>query len=311
MVCNNLIVLNMIKKIKVLFPGLLILLVFACSKDENDLRLKDDFSTDHTCTDLAAIPAEWITAAKASLHIAYGHTSHGSQITEGMKGLVSFKGTTYDWNNGGTGGALDLHDYAMPGDLGNPNRTQWEAETRKYLAANHDVNVVMWSWCGQVSSATEADINTYLNLMSGLEEDFPDVKFVYMTGHLDGTGLTGNLHLRNEQIRNYCKANNKILYDFADIESYDPDGKYYGDKRATDGCNYDYDGDGVTKSSGDPALPGGTDKNWAIAWQDNHTVNVDWYNKPVAHTQPLNGNLKAYAAWYLWARLAGWDGGRE
>jgi len=59
MVCNNLIVLNMIKKIKVLFPGLLILLVFACSKDENDLRLKDDFSTDHTCTDLAAIPPEF------------------------------------------------------------------------------------------------------------------------------------------------------------------------------------------------------------------------------------------------------------
>lgn len=301
----------MIKMIKVLFPGLFILLVFACNKDDNDLRLKDDFSTDHTCTDLAAIPAEWITAAKTSLHIAYGHTSHGSQITEGMKGLVSFRGTTYDWNNGGTGGALDLHDYAMPGDLGNPNRTQWEAETRKYLAANHDVNVVMWSWCGQVSSATEADINTYLNLMSGLEEDFPDVKFVYMTGHLDGTGLTGNLHLRNEQIRNYCKANNKILYDFADIESYDPDGNYYGDKRATDGCNYDYDGDGVTKSSGDPALPSGTDKNWAITWQNNHTVNVDWYNKPVAHTQPLNGNLKAYAAWHLWARLAGWDGGRE
>jgi len=308
MVCNNLIVLNMIKKIKVLFPGLLILLVFACSKDDNDLRLKDDFSTDHTCTDLTAIPVEWITAAKTSLHIAYGHTSHGSQITGGMTGLVSFKGKTYDWNNGGSSGALDLHDYAMPGDLGNPNRTQWATETRNYLTSNSDVNVILWSWCGQVSSATETDINTYLNLMSGLEEDFPDVKFVYMTGHLDGTGLTGNLHLRNEQIRNYCKANNKILYDFADIESYDPDGNYYGDKRATDGCNYDYDGDGITKSSGDTALPVGTDKNWAITWQENHTVNVDWYNKPVAHTQPLNGNLKAYAAWYLWARLAGWDG---
>jgi hypothetical protein len=27
-----------------------------------------------------------------------------------------------------------------------------------------------------------------------------------------------------------------------------------------------------------------------------------------AHTQPLNANLKAYAAWHLWARLAGWTG---
>ena len=36
---------------------------------------------------------------------------------------------------------------------------------------------------------SEADISTYLNLMNYLEHDFPDVKFVYMTGHLDGSGL--------------------------------------------------------------------------------------------------------------------------
>ena len=66
------------------------------------------------------------------------------------------------------------------------------------------MNVVMWSWCGQVSSAP-ANIKTYLSLMSRLEEDYPDVRFVYMTGHTDGTGLTGNLHVRNQQIRDYCK----------------------------------------------------------------------------------------------------------
>ncbi len=35
---------------------------------------------------------------------------------------------------------------------------------------------------------------------------------------------------------------------------------------------------------------------------------MDWFNCSPAHTQALNGNLKAYAAWYLWASLAGWDG---
>ena len=53
-------------------------------------------------------------------------------------------------------------------------------------------------------------------------------RFVYMTGHTDGTGLDGTLHLRNQEIRNYCKANDKVLYDFEDIESYDPDGRYLG-----------------------------------------------------------------------------------
>jgi hypothetical protein len=33
---------------------------------------------------------------------------------------------------------------------------------------------------------------------------------------------------------------------------------------------------------------------------------VDWYECGAAHTQPLNANRKAYAAWALFARLAGW-----
>jgi hypothetical protein len=251
---------------------------------------------DHRHTDLKDVPLEWITKAKTDLHIAYGHTSHGSQITTGMTGLVSFAnapndGSTYAWNNGGTGGALDLRDTPFSGasDLGNPNRTAWATATRTYLNAHSDVNVIMWSWCGQ-ADGSEADINTYLDLMSGLEKDYPTVKFVYMTGHTNGSGLTGNLHLRNQQIRDYCNANKKILFDFEDIESYDPDGKYFGDKNVTDGCAYS----------------GG---NWATEWQSSHTLGVNWYQCSSAHSEPLNANLKAYAAWWMWARLAGWYGG--
>ncbi len=266
---------------------------------------------DHNCTTLQNIPATWIDLARADLHIAYEHTSHGSQITVGMTGLYNWKGTSYAWNDGGTGGALDIDDYGITGgsDLGAPDYTSWADATRSYLddPANSDVNVIMWSWCGELSYADESDVTTYLGLMTGLESDYPNVKFVYMTGHLDGTGLSGNLHLRNEQIRAYCRGNNKILYDFADIETYDPDGVYYGNMRPNDGCNYDYDHDGVTESTGDPSLPTGGDRNWAIDWQNSHTEGIDWYDVNVEHTQPLNGNRKAYAAWWLWACLAGWE----
>jgi len=65
---------------------------------------------------------------------------------------------------------------------------------------------------------------------------------------------------------------------------------------ANDNCDYDSNGDGRR------------DKNWATDWQDSHTEDVDWYECSSAHSQALNANRKAYAAWYLWARLAGWDG---
>jgi len=265
---------------------------------------------DHNCTDITQIPESAINTAKTNLYIAYGHTSHGSQLTTGMTGLVAFANggglglslpdNIFAYNNGGTGGTLDLHDYAMGGDCG--YYPQWVNNTRAYLdnPANFDVNVIIWSWCGQVSGKTEQSmIDTYLAPMTQLEADYPNVTFVYMTGHADGGGESGNLHLRNQQIRNYCITNSKVLYDFYDIECYDPDGNYYGDKLVTDSCSYDSDSNGSR------------DANWAIEWQNTHTQDVDWYQCSSAHSQPLNANRKAYAAWWLWARIAGWDGGSD
>jgi hypothetical protein len=281
-----------------LFFILFIITFIACKYDSSTIAANGNNTMiiNHNCINLSQIPEQWIEKAKTDLHIAYGHTSHGRQLITGMTGLVNFKGNLYAWNDGVLEGSLDLDDYFASGDLGNPDRTTWESRTRDYLdiSENSDVNVIIWSWCGQVSSASEEDINTYLNLMNGLEEGYPDVKFVYMTGHLDGGGLDGNLHIRNEQIRDYCKENKKILYDFADIETYDPDGTYYGDKIPNDGCYYDSNGDGTR------------DGNWAIEWQDAHPG--EWYDCASAHSQPLNANLKAYAAWWLWARIAGWPG---
>lgn len=260
---------------------------------------------DHSCTNIVHIPISAIQQAKSTLHIGYGHTSHGSQLTKGMTGLIEFANNgglgmahphdIFDWNNGGTNGALDLVEGDGYGngwldhDCG--YYPSWVNETRTYLnsPSHADVNVIIWSWCGQAAGRSEQEmITTYLAPMTQLEADYPAVTFVYMTGHTDGSGDTGNLHLRNQQIRNYCIAHNKVLYDFYDIECYDPDGTYFGDKDVDDGCSYD----------------GG---NWAAEWQDSHTQGVDWYDCESAHSQPVNANQKAYAAWWLWARLADWN----
>ncbi|MBS3820967.1 MAG: hypothetical protein KGY81_04305 [Phycisphaerae bacterium] len=256
---------------------------------------------DHNDTDITALQQAEMQRAKDALHIAYGHTSHGSQVTDGMSGLVGFangggKGLSlptdfFAWNNGGSGGALDLHDYAMGGDVG--YYPDWVNNTRSYLnnSANADVNVIMWSWCGQVDNkyASGTLHSEYLAPMTELEADYPDVNFVYMTGHVDHDDDANN-KAANQMIRDYCQANDKILYDFADIESYDPDGTYY--EFPHDNCDY------YASASG--SILG----NWATEWQADHTEDVDWYDCPSAHSQPLNANQKGYAAWALFSEIA-------
>ena len=273
---------------------------------------------DHTCRDITQIPESEIVAAKANLHIGYGYTSHGSQLTRaGMKHLVEFANggglglslpeDIFAYNNGGADGALDLEEGPdtgwLEGDCG--LYPQWVQGTVEYLndPSHSDVNVIMWSWCREADDKFRAGTlySEYLEPMTQLELDYPDVTFVYMTGTL---GLNhqhdsyvpeyyADIKAANQLIRDYCLANGKVLYDFEDIESWNPDGNYY--PFADEACNY-YD-------SADDITPNG---NWAVEWQNTHTQGVDWYSCAPQHSQPLNGNLKAYAAWWLFARLAGW-----
>lgn len=248
---------------------------------------------DHRSADLEPLPRSDAKAVRDKLSVVYWHTSHGSQLRTGMDGMDAFFGGQGDYAVGGPGG-LRLDDHYGPYDLGNPGLTDpagnFETVTRTYLAAHPDTNVVLWSWCGQVSGATKEDIDLYLQKMSRLEADFPDVRFVYMTGHADGSGESGNLAIRNRQIRQFCERNGRWLFDFYDIECYDPNGSYYGSKSVNDECWYDSDGDGSR------------DRNWAEEWQAANPG--AWWNCSSAHSLPINANRKAMAAWRLLARIA-------
>jgi hypothetical protein len=222
------------------------------------------------------IPAATIQAIQTGYRIGYGHTSHGSQIVTGMEMLFA-ENSQYAFNAGE--GSLVLEERGDV-DLGHEGNLDWVDITRDALdQPDKNFNVVMWSWCAGVSDNTEAGIDAYLDAMNQLEADYPNVTFIYMTGHLDGTGPSGNLYLRNNQIRNYCQTNGKILFDFADIESYDPDGTHYPD--GSDACE------------------------WCVNWCATHTCPTC---AECQHSECFNCYQKGRAFWWLMARIDGWEG---
>ncbi len=324
----------MTKIATLLFPLVIISLFITGCKTKQDNKSEklacDNYIADYKTANesvLRSIPEKYIDLARTTLHIAYQHTSHGTQISRGLFGLQDYKkgddvlfGIT---NNDPEEGKLDYRDYALSGysppeidasDLSR-NETAFIQATRDFLdaPANAEISVVMWSWC---NIAGHNPIDNYLPGMDSLIAEYEKngskigsgnglrqnpVTFIFMTGHANIGDNVGDGKPKNqaELIVNNCIEKKQFCLDYYSIDTHDMMDKYWEDA-----------GD-----NGNSAAYGG---NFYLDWQNSHILGIDWYkNKEEprgkvsfgAHnTQHITANRKAYAMWWILARIAGWNG---
>ncbi len=206
--------------------------------------------------------------------IFMGTRSHGSQIGYGLELLESLDPVNhrppYVKMQTGLAGQSE-------GDV------FWTDATRQHLQANPDTKVVIWAMCSLITGIlSEEEINQYLFDLNQLESEYPDVFFVYWTDIIDEDGALSPAEQRNEMIRSYCRDNDKILYDFADITARNPEGTYYP---GTDegGCT------------------------WCQDWCIDHGYDFCSSCDGCPHSVCFDCFRKAQAFWWLLTQIAVWD----
>jgi hypothetical protein len=303
----------------------------SCSKDDTTAPVTGTkFIADYSIAKeqvLRSIPADYIEKARTTLHIAYQHTSHGTHVSRGLFGLPDYKsgdaqrfGIT---NNAPATGKLDfrdyaLHSYAAPGEDASDlsrNETAFIQATRNYLddPKNAEINVVMWSWCNIAGHHVS---DNYLKGMDSLISEYGPggskigtgagqrenaVTFIFMTGHANAGDNVGDGKPKNQAdlIIDYCNKHKQLCLDYYSIDTHDMDDTYWED-------------------AGDNGQSGAYGGNFYEDWQNSHELGKDWYENKNApggdptygahNTQHITANRKAYAMWWILARIAGWDG---
>ena len=185
----------------------------------------------------------------------FAHASVGECIMEGVgllnvsnPGVYQLHGVSADNVPPGSTTAGVIYDDDRGNLAGNGNYSgDWQWKVAYYQTAVSNgwcyptVSLALSKFCfidiwyATSSSAVTTLLNTYLTSMLSLETAYPQTVFVYATmpittlsysyGSLDTEPLCDYWrNVYNNSLRTWCIANNRVLYDIADIEAHDTNG---------------------------------------------------------------------------------------
>lgn len=193
---------------------------------------------DHTCVDSAdrAIPQEFLDKARG-LKVLFGHQSVGGNVMEGLAALAEQKKERYacEFVNEPEASAFD--EKAVWGEFAvgeNEDPSRKIAHFREKLEEGYGkkADVAMMKLCfvdfTDDKARAKATFEECRDAMEALEKAFPKLRLVWWTAPLEESGNAGRNEY-NRLVREHCKAEGKILFDLADIESHDAKGKARGE----------------------------------------------------------------------------------
>jgi hypothetical protein len=238
---------------------------------------------DYRHVNAATIPQTWLDQAR-SLDTFFAHMSVGDNILDGMADLQAQNPTRY--TIAVYSGGADWF-VSNSGILHRPLGSNYQPLTKigtfdNYIrnGGYHIANVAMMKFCpgdlrpDYVTITGQEIWDAYRPMMAALEQDYPNVTFVWWTFPLSSVTAGGGLGnderaVFNAAVRGYCAANGCVLFDIADIQSHDPSGNP------------------VVDSNGYEAM-----------W--------DGYTSDGGHLNETGRQRVANAMWHLLARIAGW-----
>ncbi|MBN1123703.1 MAG: hypothetical protein JXA82_01750 [Sedimentisphaerales bacterium] len=284
------------------------LLVFFCVIYAADNSAEaQSYIIDHSCIDIRKIPPYWTEKAKELVLVHTGQ-SHGRQIPYGLQILAEENvrlgiDMTYDeippysgrlrvsrgLRNSGNGWMtnIDTTDYWDGLEaIQNVRRT-----LQYHQSKGVRIDIILHTWSWDFREITENKINQYIDALETLQSEFPDTAFVYMSDTddkaydpFDENGHWGyNWLIRRSQIYNHVLQDERILFDFGELETWSADG---------------------------------SEQNGFVDWLygiEVPLIHSDWLGdydggEGWCHINQAACVMKAKAMWWLLARIAGWDG---
>lgn len=252
---------------------------------------------DHTYPFEQVPDATWEEVRNANPTIHLSNRSDGSAIGFGLGALRDMDAVAWpyvgEWTDLPPAGkglgiweGMEVESYVTP-DRYWTNQDARDELTR-ILNSNPRIHYTSWTWCDEddywplgPSQNDNRSLEDYFRIMDSLEQVFPQVTFIYQTAAMRDPGTDGmKIHQAefNDSLRAWAIKNNKVLFDFADLDVW-----HAGDKHTT-------------------TVNGTTIPFQHPAWLENNGATTGWH-----HANDSMGIDKGKAWWTMMAMLeTGW-----